>query len=321
MAPVVYVGTIGESIWRSADGGETWDRATEGLSPESDIRALAINPDDASTLFAGTEAGIYRTQDSGGHWQRCESAMNDLQIWSIAISGQEPDTIYAGTCPAALFKSADGGDTWKKLDVEMKQELEGIAVIPRVTSIAIDPEDGQTVYAGVEIDGMRVSHDGGESWTEGSDGLSSRDIHGLTVVAGDRKTLFAGTDNDVCITRDMQHWTPVNVKDHFPWSYCRNVLHIPTSKNRVYVGAGNGPPGDEGGLFYTTDLGASWDRADLGRDANSTIWAISHNAAIPDWIIAYSVKGEIYCSTDNGDSWAKLGRQFGEIRAVAIASP
>ncbi len=314
--PTVYVGTVGQSVWRSADGGESWKKTTKGMFSESDIRVIAVDPNDTSILFAGTEAGLYRSKNGGDEWDRLESGLNDRQIWSMAIDPQNSNTIYVGTCPSAFFRSDDGGDSWKQLTVELAEDCGSI--IPRVTTMIIDPEDSQTVYAGIEIDGMRVSRDGGETWEVGNEGLSSLDVHGLTVVPGETKTLVAATNNDVCITTDLVNWTPLQVRDHFPWPYCRSALYLSASSNRVYVGAGNGPPGDQGGLFYTSDLGETWERADFGGNSNSTIWAVVHNPAVSDWIIAYSVSGQIYRSTDNGKSWEKLAREFGEVRAVAI---
>ena len=61
--PTIYTGTVGQSVWRSRDGGESWQRATEGMFSECDIRAIAISPDDAAVLYAGAEAGLYCTQD------------------------------------------------------------------------------------------------------------------------------------------------------------------------------------------------------------------------------------------------------------------
>lgn len=317
--PTLYAGTIGQSVWRSKDGGDSWGRASAGMFVEGDIRALAVNPHDSSIIFAGTEAGIYRTENGGDKWELLDSPMNERQVWAIVISPKTTDTLYAGTCPSALYKSVDNGDTWKQLDVELAEECEGVPLVPRVTTVIVDPDDEQTVYAGIEIDGMRISRDGGATWATGSEGLSSLDIHGLTVVPGESKTLVAATNNDVCITTDMKHWTPLEVKNEFPWAYCRGVIYLPNGSGRVYVGAGNGPPGSEGGIFYTSDLGRSWERADLGETANSTIWALAHNPAVSNWIMAYSVSGQIFRSTDDGNSWTKLNREFGEVRAMALA--
>jgi photosystem II stability/assembly factor-like uncharacterized protein len=245
--------------------------------------------------------------------------MDELEVWAIAVDPRTPNTLYAGTCPSALFKSADGGDNWKQLNVDLAQECEGVPIIPRVTTFVIDPEDSQTLYAGIEIDGMRLSTDGGETWTERSEGLSSLDIHGLCVVPGSPKTIIAATNNDVCVTTDMgQQWAPLNVKSHYPWPYCRAAFFLNGDAGRVFIGAGNGPPGDEGGIFSTRDAGKTWTRADIGRTANSTIWCFAHNPNADDLLIACSVSGQLYRSSDAGDSWTKLSHEFGEVRALAI---
>jgi photosystem II stability/assembly factor-like uncharacterized protein len=316
--PTIYAGTVGQSVWRSKDSGESWQRASAGIFPEADIRALAANPNDSSILYAGTEAGIFRTKNGGNNWERLDSLMDELQIWAIAVNPKNPDIVFAGTCPSALFKSSDSGDTWRRLNVELAEECEGVPIVPRVTSISIDPDDDQTVYAGVEIDGLWLSTDGGETWGERSEGLSSLDIHGLTVVPGSPKVLVAATNNDVCVTTDLNQWTPLSVGDHFPWPYCRAAMYVPNDTRRVYIGAGNGPPGDEGGLFYTDDLGKTWGRAELGLTANSTIWCLARESAVPGWIFACSVSGQLFLSTDDGASWSKLGHEFGEVRALAI---
>ncbi len=316
--PTLYTGTVGQSVWRSTDGGDTWRRNSKGMFPEADIRAIAVNPNDASVIFAGTEAGVCRSKDGGDSWEKLKSPMNDLQIWALAIDPQNTDTVYAGTCPSAIFRSNDAGENWKKLDVDLNQEVASFGIIPRITTITIDPEDTQSVYVGIEIDGMRHTHDGGETWQAGSEGLSSLDVHGLAVVPGDPKTLVAATNNDVCLSTDMQNWMPLGVKEHYPWGYCRGALCVTNGASRLFVGAGNGPPGDSGGIFYTSDLGQNWERADLGGDSNSTIWALAHNPAVSDWMLAYSVSGQLFRSTDNGNSWIKLKREFGEVRAMAI---
>ena len=316
--PTIFAGTVGQSVWRSKDGGETWQRASAGIFMESEVRALAVHPTHTNVLFAGTDAGMYRTENGGDRWERLDSPMNGMQVWALAVSPKNPDTIYAGTCPSSLFKSIDGGKSWRKLNVELAETCAGGAIVPRVTSIAVDPDDDQTVYAGIEIDGMRITNDGGKTWVTRNEGLSSLDIHGLAVVPGNPKTIVATTNNDVCITTDLEKWTPLTVKNHFPWPYCRSALYLKNGTGRVYVGAGNGPPGNEGALFYTSNLGKSWTRANLGLTANSTIWVITHQPAVPNWLFACSVSGQLFRSTDGGNTWQKLKHEFGEVRALAI---
>ena len=326
MANTLYAGTIGQSVWRSTDIGKTWHRVSNGMFPEADIRAIVVDPSDSNVLYAGTEKGVVKTTDGGNNWAQLPSELDSREVWSLAIHPTEPDILFAGTCPSAFFKTTDAGKTWKQLDAELADECEGVPIIPRVTTIIIDPEDHDTVYAGIEIDGMRLSTDGGETWHNRSEGLSSQDIHGLTVVPGEQKTLVAATNNDVCITTDMHHWTPLKVREHFPWPYCRAAFYLNGDNAKVFIGAGNGPPGDQGGIFYMQDAAAAsdadairWDRSDIGMTSNSTIWCFGSNPIVDGLLIACSVSGQLFLSEDNGDSWTKLAHEFGEVRALAVA--
>src|SRR5512146_1512892 len=100
----------------------------------------------------------------------------------------------------------------------------------------------------------------------------------------------------------------------FPWPYTRACV---VSADAVWVGAGNGPPGNQGGLFRTYDLGASWERLPLPQIANSTIWNLAFCRADPRRVYCTSISGQIYRSLDRGMSWTKLPVEFGEIRALA----
>ena len=125
MQSTLYAGTIGQSVWRSTDNGDTWNRASNGLFPEADVRAIAVSPSNSDTVYAGTEKGIFRTNDAADSWHRLPSPMDELEVWAIAIDPRSSDTVYAGTCPSALFKSTDGGDNWEQLNADLAQECEG----------------------------------------------------------------------------------------------------------------------------------------------------------------------------------------------------
>src|SRR5262245_19538425 len=105
----LYVGTIGEGLWRSTDGGETFVRACDGMFVECHVRALAVHPDDAHVLYLGTEQGLFCSTNGADHWSRVESPLNGLQIWSLLLLPQHPEVILAGTCPSRLFRSEDAG--------------------------------------------------------------------------------------------------------------------------------------------------------------------------------------------------------------------
>jgi photosystem II stability/assembly factor-like uncharacterized protein len=315
----LYVGTIGEGLYRSTDGGATFIRACDGMFVECHVRALAVHPHEPRTLYLGTEQGLYRSHDEADNWARVESPLNGLQIWSILLLASDPDVILVGTCPSRLFRSADGGRTWSEAAVTLEQHCPRI-IHTRVTALAEDPQHAGTVWAGVEIDGLRRSRDGGRTWEALGEGLSSRDIHAVAVVPGNGRAqrLLATTNNDVNLSTDGgASWRPLQVGRSLPWSYFRGLAQLCGQPGTLLLGNGTGPPGEAGVVALSTDAGDSWREARLPARANSTIWNFAVHPADPQLVYASSVSGEVYRSTDGGQSWEKLGREFGEIRALA----
>jgi photosystem II stability/assembly factor-like uncharacterized protein len=317
----LYVGTIGQGLWRSNDSGDTFARTSDGMFVECHVRALAVDPRDPRTLYLGCEQGLFRSTDGADHWTRIESPLNGQQVWAVCLLPQTPEVILAGTCPSRLFRSGDGGLTWTESSVHIRQECPRI-MHTRVTTLTIDPTEPETVWAGVEIDGLLRSRDGGRSWQKVGGGLSSQDIHALAIVPanGREKRLLASTNNDLNLsTDDGESWRPLQIGQTLPWSYFRGLAQLPNRPEVVLLGNGAGPPGDAGTVVRSSDAGATWKVATMPGQANSTIWNFAVHAADPELAYASSVSGEIYRSTDAGASWVKLKREFGEIRALAWA--
>jgi photosystem II stability/assembly factor-like uncharacterized protein len=321
---VVYAGTVGQGIWRSADGGETFVRSCAGMFMEAEVRALAAHPQNSKVLYAGTDAGVYRTQDGGVHWERLDAPFDigkgwqaGTVVWSLLVHPHQPDTIFVGTCPSALYRSQDGGAWWEKLDVELIPECRGI-MYPRVTCLLADPTDTNTIWAGIEIDGVRRSVDGGNTWQRLDSGLSSLDIHGLAIVPDGQKTVIASTNNDVNVSTDNgATWQPQNVRERFSWAYCRGIVSKADDPHTLFLGNGNGPPGNVGALQMSRDGGRTWRTARLPVTPNSTIWTFATNPVDPNLIFCASVSGYVYRSDDGGETWTKCPHEFGEVRALA----
>src|SRR3989442_12123626 len=98
----ICVGTLGQGIWRSSDGGDTWLRVRHGLYSESAVRALAVHPRDSRILYCGADSGMYRSEGKGEHWGRLGSPLNQIPFWALAIAPVATDASFAGTEPAAL---------------------------------------------------------------------------------------------------------------------------------------------------------------------------------------------------------------------------
>jgi photosystem II stability/assembly factor-like uncharacterized protein len=314
------VGTVGSGAWVSPDGGESWRRVRSGLWGESRVYGLAVHPREPRTVFAGADDGIYKSQDGGQSFERLDSPMNTMDVWKIAFDPTDPDTIFAGTRPAALFRSTDGGRQWQRLRVDMVEECPNVGV-PRVTALTVDPSDHHIIWAGVEVDGVRRSLDGGETWTRIAGGLNDPDIHDVAVrTAGNRNTVLTSTPREIFTSTDKgESWQGLGIGKQFGLPYCRSLALKTDDPNTVFVATGDGAAGSTGAIQRSKDGGQSWERLPLPVEPNSPIWAFATNPADSGLILACSHYGELYTSQDAGDSWGKLPREFTEIRALTWA--
>jgi photosystem II stability/assembly factor-like uncharacterized protein len=315
----LYVGTIGQGMFRSTDGGSSFSRAADGMFVECHVRALVVHPHNPRVLYLGSEHGLFRSTNGADQWERVSSPLDGVQIWSLLLLPHAPDVILAGTCPSRLFRSADGGRTWSEPQARLPQDCPRI-MHSRVTTLCADPTAPETVWAGVEIGGLYRSRDGGRSWEATGQGLSSLDIHGMVIVPGNGrpKRLLTSTNNDLNLsTDDGATWQPLRVGQTLPWSYCRGMAQLSNRPEVVLLGNGDGPPGSAGVVARSVDGGVTWQAARMPGRANSTLWNFAVHAADPDLVYASSVSGEVYRSSDGGASWEKLAREFGEIRALA----
>jgi photosystem II stability/assembly factor-like uncharacterized protein len=322
----LYVGTIGEGLFRSLDGGDTFRRTCDGMFVECHVRALAVDPRDQRVLYLGSEQGLFRSDDGADNWSRVQSPLDGLQIWSILLLPAAPEVILVGTCPSRLFRSGDGGRSWREADVRIRPDCPRI-ISTRVTTLCAHRSNPLTVWAGVEIDGVYRSRDAGVSWQTVGKGLSSQDIHALAHVPGEPSPvrgrvgsarLLASTNNDVNVSLDEgDTWTPLRLPTALPLPYFRGLAQLSDHPESLLLGNGDFPPGTTGLVARSLDGGASWQPAQMPGRANSTLWNFAVNAADPALVYASSVSGQVYRSTDAGASWQKLAREFGEIRALA----
>jgi photosystem II stability/assembly factor-like uncharacterized protein len=121
------------------------------------ILDLAVAPTTPTTIYAGTDIGLYKSIDGGVSWS--STGLLDPSVNSIAIDPLTPTTIYTGT-GSGLFKSTDGGENWISL------------IRTSVLSLAIDPLTPTTIYAGSGY-GIEKSTSGGEDWTTINNGMET----------------------------------------------------------------------------------------------------------------------------------------------------
>ncbi len=304
----LYVGCVGQGVFRSTDAGQTFRRSCDGMAfVECHVRALAAHPERPGVLYAGSEQGPHRSDDGADSWTKLPTPLDGIQVWSI-MQVTAPDRLFIGTCPPRLYRSEDGGRTWTEPQYQMERDCARIQ-FNRVTTLAYDATDPQLLWAGVEIDGVHRSRDSGRTWQPIGSGLTSRDIHGLAVVparAGRPRRLLATTNRDLNVSDDDgETWRPAQIDRVLPWLYCRALAQQAGRPEVLFLGNGEGPPGWGGALARSRDGGEAWEKLTLPCEPNST-----------ELIYASTISGQVFRSFDGGDTWAKLRREFGEIRAL-----
>jgi photosystem II stability/assembly factor-like uncharacterized protein len=311
----ICIGTVGQGVWQSPDGGESWNRMRMPFPLESRVRSLALHPTEPHTVLAGADSGLYRSTDNGTHWERLNDPDQSLNIWSLAVNPASPDTIFAGTSPSALYRSQDGGHRWDQLSLKLAEEC--AIGTPRVTATVVDPDDCRIVWAGVEIDGVHRSLDGGDTWTR-VEGVTDPDIHGMLVAKGNPNQVLTSTPHEIFSSTDVgESWQTMDISHKFPAPYCRWIAVKPDDSRVIFAGCGDSAIGSSGNLQRTVDGGETWQTCPLPVEPNSPLYGFATNPANPNRILCFSLFGEIYISEDAGDSWQKVKREFGEIRAIA----
>ncbi len=196
------------TLLKSTDGGATFARMnlTVPMSGNSEFRffneRLAVKPDDANiVLFGSRKNGLQRSTDSGLNWAAVESVPVgnkvdnvDVGVGPVTFDPSAPDVAYCSVADTGIFRSEDGGATWKKISDEWADRMDcsqGVLYISRSTqgakkftadagwtsidpkedkniaAIAADPANAQRVYA-MSTGGQNLyrSLDGGETWTK-----------------------------------------------------------------------------------------------------------------------------------------------------------
>src|SRR5215472_17000581 len=253
----ICLGTAGWGVWHSPDAGKSWTRHRAPFPLNSRIQALVAHPKEAHTVFAAGDTGLFLSYDGGARWERVCANGALPTIWSLTIDPVDPDIVFAGTRPAAVYRSRDRGRHWEKLAAEIARECS--IGTPLVTSVVVDPDDHRTVWVGVEIDGVFRSRDGGDTWTRLETGLYVPDIDAVTIAPTQPKRLYASTARELFVSDNLgETWQALGIKEKWPLPYARGMAVKADDPRVLFAGCGETTTGEKGHVLRTTDFGETW---------------------------------------------------------------
>jgi len=160
----------GSPVFKSYNGGGTWERRGGGLSELGFINVLAIDPLHPRIVFAGTSEGIYRSADGGRSWHprshglpRSPLGQRLPDIQSLVVDPRQPRIVYAAGSEG-VYRSDNGGTTWK-------WDRRSLLLGSYDAMLAVDPASPRTLYLGSQR-GLFRSTDGGRRWRDVGEGLA-----------------------------------------------------------------------------------------------------------------------------------------------------
>ncbi len=301
-----------EGVYRASEG--RIDEVTRVIDAGRVMRVDRFPPLD--DVFACSKTGLYRSENGGRTWSNLGVPRDE--VYSVCLS-PDRERLYAGTHPAHLYVSDDTGESWREL--EGFQELPSRAewFTPRhrneahIRSLNVHPDEPDRVIAGVEVGGVHVSDDRGETWTERRDGLQD-DVHHVLVLAPTEYVASCG--DGLYRTRDAgRNWTRLD--GDLSGRYFREACAY---DGRLYAAAARDPPGTWKGEF-----GANAGLF-VSEDGGDTFTTVSYPGEPREILLAWDVlDGSVIAGTNGGrlireetGGWETICRLTSGIRSLCV---
>jgi photosystem II stability/assembly factor-like uncharacterized protein len=333
-------GWFGQIIQRSDDGGKTWHQPG---SATNEPPAPGAPPAGVSNMF------VYDASEQTGKpltthqwYDGTQHPWEFKRVWHLEPSLTEPDTVYAGIEDAALFRSADGGQTWKELP-----GLRGNDTGPRwqpgaggmcLHTILLDPSDPQRMFIAISAAGAFRTDDAGKTWKPINRGLKSQYIpdpnaevgHCVHRIAQHRSrpnTLFMQKHWDVMRSDDAgDNWTEISGDLPTDFGFVIDVhAHEPETVYVVPIKSDSEHFPLDGKLrvYRSRTGGNEWEALAKGLPQSDCYVNVLRDAMAVDSLDSCGVYfgttgGQVYASADAGNNWAPIVRDLPAVLSVEV---
>jgi photosystem II stability/assembly factor-like uncharacterized protein len=308
---------FGQIMHRSDDGGETWETVGNEFAYEGEV-------------------GTHQFYDGTPHpW-------DFRRVWHLEPSLHDPDTVYAGVEDAALFKTTDGGQTWKELH-GLRHHSTGNTWQPGagglcLHTILLDPTNEDRMFVAISAAGAFRTDDGGETWLPINKGLRSdyipdedaevgHCVHNINMHPSKPETLFMQKHWDVMRTDnagDQWHEVsgnlpsdfgfPIGVHAHEP----ETIYVVPIKSDSHHF-----PPDGKLRVYRSRTGGNEWQALTNGLPQENCYVNVLRDAMSVDRLESCGVYfgttgGQVYASADSGDTWQALAHDLPSVMSVEV---
>ncbi|MFD0863025.1 glycosyl hydrolase [Sungkyunkwania multivorans] len=295
-----YFGATGGGVWKTTDGGRSWENISDGFFGGS-IGSVKVAPSDENVIYAGggektvrgnvsSGYGVWKSEDAGKTWKTM-GLNNSRHIPRIAVHPTNHNIVYAAvlgniykpTADRGIYKSIDGGKTWKKTLFANDQA--------GAVDLIIDPTNPRILYAAT----WRVQ----------------RTPYSLSS-GGEGSALWKSTDSG-------ETWTEISTNAGFPEGTLGiiGVTVSPVNGDRVWAIVENEK---NGGVYRSEDGGKTWKQTNSERSLRQRAWYYTRIYADPkDEDVVYVVNVNYHKSKDGGKTFSSFRAPHGDHHDLWIA--
>lgn len=305
---VVWIGTgesnnrnsvgWGDGVYKSVDAGKTWVKV--GLENSQQIARIITHPTNKDICWVasigplwsvGDERGVFMTVDGGKTWKKTLFVDENTGAMDLAIDSKNPNVLYAGMYErrrfpwtfrsggksGGIFKSSDGGKTWKKLEGGLPTGMTGkigLSVYgknPNIVYAIIEAEKGAKPEE--DKNGVYRTDDAGKTWKRmGTHSTRPFYYHEIMVDPNDDTLVYSMSTNMMRSTDSGKTWRAMPNSIHVDY---HAIWVDPNDSNVIWVG-------NDGGAAVTYDKGVTWKH--MSHLVACQFYAIGYDMAVPYWV-------------------------------------
>jgi photosystem II stability/assembly factor-like uncharacterized protein len=343
----VYI-LVRNSLFRSQDGGETWQRLSNGLDNHGNLNSLTTSAANDRVFYTAAPGdGVYRSSNGGNSWRSVNAGIDDREIAWVISSPADANLVFAQTKTGKLYRSENGGEGWELVRDDLPatalaiasdgsdsiflgddngqiwrsadrgkswSEVATLSDAGPINQIAIadDFAQSQTLVVATGEAGIYRTTDGGQSFSPMNDGLSDKRVQDVQLLADG--TLLASSWEQGYWQWQTDEQTWVNLSEGLERDEQAEKMEKPhftdIEVSNNFSQDGTIFLGGFDGLFQSKDGGQQWQQLETLSLGTVIDMAVSPTYAEDGTVALATYVGEVYISHDGGDSWQAINQNL-----------